>query len=212
MIFDLDGTLVRSTIDFTKLKLETIRILSEIGLQTTGLSEKMKTYEIMAWVQKQVKNSGTLSYEEVVRRVTDVWNSLELENVGRTVGVPGASSVLRQLRNRGFLTGVVTRGCHAYAVRALEIAGLLPYVNLIFGRDDTTNPKPDPEPLLRVISMFRAKPSEVVMVGDSIEDLECAKSAGVRFIGVPGGVFSRNKTSDMDICLVDLRELPRILE
>jgi phosphoglycolate phosphatase len=213
IVFDLDGTLVRSTVDFTRLKLETIRVLKELGLPTMDLSEKMKSYEIMARVQELVKNCRTsLSYEEIARRVTQVWDSVELENVNKTTMMPEAVLVLETLRERGFSIGIVTRGCHAYAVRALETTGLLPFVNLILGRDDTANPKPDPEPLLHAMSIFHAEPSEMVMVGDSSEDSKCAKSAGVRFIGVVGGTLNLDPARYVGACLVDLRDLPGLLE
>ena len=213
VIFDLDGTLVRSTVDFTRLKLETIRLLKELGLPTMDLSEKMKTYEIMARVRKHVENRGTyLSYDEIARRVTQVWDSVELENVNKTTIIPGALPVLKTLRNRWFSIGIVTRGCHMYAVRALETTSLLAFVDLILGRDDTANPKPDPEPLLYAMSIFNAKPSEVVMVGDSAEDSECAKLAGVRFIGVPGGTFSLDPAKRGGTYLVDLCDLPALLK
>ncbi|MEM2921658.1 MAG: HAD family hydrolase, partial [Candidatus Bathyarchaeia archaeon] len=167
IVFDLDGTLVRSTVDFVKLKLETIRLLNDLGFQTKNLSEKMKTYEIMEWVRKKAECRG-LDYQQITSKIAEVWNSIELKEVDKTEAMPGANAVLSELRNRGFLIGVVTRGCHIYAVRALEAAGLLRYVNIVLGRDDTCNPKPDPEPLLCAMSMFNAKPSEVVMVGDSM--------------------------------------------
>jgi len=213
VVFDLDGTLVRSTVDFIKLKLETIRLLNELGLLTTGLSEKMKTYEIMARVRKYVENHGaSLSYDDILRRVTHIWDSVELENVNKTTVMPCAVQVLERLRNRQFSIGIITRGCHVYAVRALETTALLPYVDIILGRDDTTNPKPDPEPLLCMMTIFGAKPSEVVMVGDSVEDSECARLAGVRFIGVQGGTFSLEATKHLRTYLVDLCDVPNLLE
>src|SRR4030042_395342 len=181
IIFGLDGTLVHSAVDFVRLKSETIRFLEELGLPIAGLSEKMKTYQIMSKVQEQTKTGGShLPYEEISRRVTQVWDSCELERVAETTIADKAREVLETLSGRGFSIGIVTRGCHAYAVRALETTGLLPFVDLILGSDDTANPKPDPEPLLYAMSILHAKRSEVVMVGDSAEDSECARRAGVR--------------------------------
>jgi HAD superfamily hydrolase (TIGR01549 family) len=213
IIFDLDGTLVRSAVNFVRLKSETIRVLKELGLPTTSLSEKMKTYQIMAKVQEHVKTGEThLPYEEIARRVTQVWDSCELERVTETTIMTGALEVLETLSGRGFSIGIVTRGCHAYAVRALETTGLIPFVDLILGRDDTANPKPDPEPLLYAMSVLRAKRSEVVMVGDSAEDSECARLAGVRFIGVKGGALSIDRRKPTEAGLVELQNLASLLE
>ncbi len=213
IIFDLDGTLVRSAVDFVRLKSETIRLLEEMGLPTAGLSEKMKTYQIMSKVQEQIKTGGNnLPYEEISRRVTQVWDSCELERVAETTIAAGAREVLETLSGRGFSIGIVTRGCHAYAVRALETTGLLQFVGLILGRDDTANPKPDPEPLLYAMSIFHAKRTEVVMVGDSAEDSECARLAGVRFIGVKGGALSIDSGKPTQADLVDLWNVVSLFE
>ena len=212
IIFDLDGTLVHSAVDFIKLKSETIRLLEELGFPTADLSEKMKTYQIMSKVQEKTGTGSHLPYEEISRRVTQVWDSCELERVAETTIAAGAREVLEILSERGFSIGIVTRGCHAYAVRALEITGLMPFVDLILGRDDTANPKPDPEPLLYTMSILHAKRSEVVMVGDSAEDSECARLAGVRFVGVMGETLSIDGRKPAQTGLVNLRNIVSLLE
>ena len=96
-MFDLDGTLIQSTVDFVKLKRETIRRLSELRVPTDGLSEKMKTYEIMAKV-RQLAASGMLdvSYPKIIVETTLVWNRVELEAVRNTKRIPGAERTLAQ--------------------------------------------------------------------------------------------------------------------
>ncbi len=212
IIFDLDGTLVHSAVDFTRLKSETIRLLGDLGLSIAGLSERMKTYQIMAKMEEQIKKGEScLPFEEISRQVTQLWDSCELERVAETTVAVGARKVLETLNERGFSIGIVTRGCHAYAVRALETTGLLQFVDLILGRDDTVNPKPDPEPLLYAMSILNVKRDEVVMVGDSVEDSECARLAGVRFIGVKGGAFSIDSRKS-EVGTVDLRSIVSIFE
>ncbi|MCJ7609136.1 HAD family hydrolase [Candidatus Bathyarchaeota archaeon] len=188
-MFDLDGTLIQSAVDFVKLKRETIRRLSELQVPTDELSEKMKTYEIMAKV-RQLTASGKLdlSYPEIVAETTLVWNRVELETVRNTERIPGAERALIQLRSKGMRIGVITRGCGDYAAKALRTTRLFSLVDIIIGRDDTVEAKPNPEPLLRAMSRLGVEAPETVMIGDSVDDAACAHKAGVAFIGVLTGL------------------------
>ncbi|OMJ22561.1 putative uncharacterized hydrolase [Smittium culicis] len=38
--------------------------------------------------------------------------------------------------------------------------------------------KPDPEPLLHIANSWNLKPEEIIMVGDSADDVECGLNAG----------------------------------
>jgi phosphoglycolate phosphatase len=188
-MFDLDGTLIQSAVDFVKLKRETIRRLSELQVPTDELSEKMKTYEIMAKV-RQLTASGKLdlSYPEIVAETTLIWNRVELETVRNTERIPGAERALIQLRSKDMRIGVITRGCGDYAAKALRTTRLFSLVDIIIGRDDTVEAKPNPEPLLRAMSRLGVEAPETVMIGDSVDDAACAHKAGVAFIGVLTGL------------------------
>jgi len=212
VIFDLDGTLVRSAIDFMKLKRETIQLLGELGVETKGLSEKMKTYEIMTQVREQAgRSEWRLPYAIISEKVAQIWNRIELESIDKTTLVPGADSVLRQLKDQCKSIGVVTRGCHTYAASALAKTGLLSFVDVIVGRDDTANPKPDPEPLIHAMAVLHSKESEVLMVGDSAEDAECAQLAGIPFVGVLSGI-SDQATLVRSGAVRVLDSIPRLLD
>ncbi|UCH37083.1 MAG: hypothetical protein JSV76_05185, partial [Candidatus Bathyarchaeota archaeon] len=47
ILFDLDGTLIHSTVNFVKLKKQTLYLLAREGLSSDFFSLEMKTYEIL---------------------------------------------------------------------------------------------------------------------------------------------------------------------
>jgi len=53
--------------------------------------------------------------------------------------------------------------------------------------------KPHPEGLYKVMKHFKAKPEEVLFVGDSIHDIECGKNAGVDTVLVAWTVMDLEK-------------------
>jgi len=214
-MFDLDGTLIKSAVDFIKLKRETLHRLFELGIGTEGLSEKMRTYEIMTRLKEyEAQGKLKLSYSTIVAEATSVWNRVELETVERTEKIPGADAALRMLKSRKIAVGVITRGCRAYATAALRVAQLLPYVDIIVGRDDTGEAKPNPEPLLRAMAVLGVKRRETIMVGDTVEDATCAQRAGVPFVGVLTGLSDRETLMRVGSVRVlgSIGELPILLE
>jgi phosphoglycolate phosphatase len=61
----------------------------------------------------------------------------------------------------------------------------------VLGDEDVALNKPDPEMLLTAIGKMALPGAEVIMVGDSLIDIEAAKNAGVRVFSVPSGATPR---------------------
>jgi phosphoglycolate phosphatase len=64
----------------------------------------------------------------------------------------------------------------------LEAFDLGRYFGIVMTALKVTNPKPHPEPLLKVLDHYRIAPGEALFVGDSEVDRQAAEAAGVPFI------------------------------
>lgn len=73
--------------------------------------------------------------------------------------------------------------CQCWSNRAKEIAplGFDKYFEHIILVEDTTEHKPAPAPMLEYLRRTGANPGNVVYVGDTVYDEQCATSAGVSF-------------------------------
>lgn len=60
--------------------------------------------------------------------------------------------------------------------------GLNGYFSFVMTADQVINPKPHPEPLLKVLEHFNLKPEEALFIGDGEVDMLAAQEAGVPFI------------------------------
>lgn len=67
------------------------------------------------------------------------------------------------------------------------------YFSVLMSGYDVDKPKPAPDLLLAVVKELGFKKSECVFVGDSIYDALSAKSAGLDFIGVLTGSYSKQR-------------------
>jgi len=212
VIFDLDGTLVHSAVDFKLLRKETITFLVSKGLTAEQFSTDMKTLEIMQLATDLFQKNGLPEHDILLinREVEELWNRVELRTVDKTTPIEGARETLVKLKERDIKIGIVTRGCREYAIEALKRTQLLELVDVIVGRGDTYQPKPSPDPLNKAIQMLNLTNDEVVMVGDNINDAQCAWSAKVRFMGVH---LEPTKDSLRDSrCRIVLTDLVKLFE
>jgi HAD superfamily hydrolase (TIGR01549 family) len=70
----------------------------------------------------------------------------------------------------------------------LEHFGLTEYFACVMTASQVINPKPHPEPLLKILEHFSIEPGEALFVGDSELDRKSSESAGVPFVAYKAGM------------------------
>lgn len=185
VVFDLDGTLIRSRINFDEMRMRVVEILVSSGAPAVELVKSRRVWEIVMGGEKMLGELGLPpeNLRLIMKRITEALNDIELEAVDSVEPTTHALETLEALRGQGLRIGVATRSCNAYATRSLELTGLAGYVDVLLARDDVLYPKPDARHLLQVVEALDASPGTVVFVGDTTTDLKTAEEAGVAFIG-----------------------------
>jgi phosphoglycolate phosphatase len=103
---------------------------------------------------------------------------------------PGVADVLAACRAAGLPLAVVTTKRVDVATHLLEARGIAPLFSAVIGGDSTPHHKPHPAPALAALGALGIEParaSEVAVVGDTTFDIEMARAAGCRAIGVAWG-------------------------
>ena len=126
----------------------------------------------------------------------------------RSFLLPGASEALTLLGERGKGRGLVTSGDRERVRGELQRFGLDGHFGAILCGQDVGNRKPHPEGLLRALDRMGVAPGEAAYVGDSPEDVEMARAAGVFSVGIPGGFPNREAlvASKPDLLTASLSE------
>lgn len=127
--------------------------------------------------------------------------------------IPGARRVLRHLHAR-YSLGLVTSGDCGRVVPQLRRLRLISTFSARVCQHGGLRPKPHPEPLLTALEQMAVAPRASVYVGDAPEDIQMARRAGVRAIGVLGSfpTARRLRSSRPEALLDSLLELPALLE
>ncbi len=126
--------------------------------------------------------------------------------------LPGARRVLGKLAGRRRL-GLVTSGDRDRVTRQLREFRLTRLFAARVCAGDVPERKPHPAPLLLALEKMRLAPEACIYVGDAPEDLQMARSAGVRAIGVlgPFPTEKRLRAAKPEFLLRSIEELPQLL-
>jgi HAD superfamily hydrolase (TIGR01509 family) len=154
VIFDLDGTLVDSALNFSA-------ICDEIGWpHGTALLEQLALLDD--------------AFER--DRVLQIICRHEMDGARQARWMPGAQQCLQQLLQANIPLALLTRNMRA--ATELTIARLQIPIQRVLTREDCAA-KPDPEGLLRFAAELQLPVDQMLYVGDYIYDLQTAANAGM---------------------------------
>ena len=110
--------------------------------------------------------------------------------------------LLKELKARGYLTGVITNGPSVLQNHKMDTSGLRPYCDIVVVSGDEGVHKPDPRLFEITAERLGVKPEECVYVGDHpVNDIQGALSAGMRAIRMNFGWF-KNKDLRPDVPVI----------
>ncbi len=94
---------------------------------------------------------------------------------------PGADLVIRQLKMKGYLVGLVSNTAYGEKLRTiLQNYGIRSYFDAMLFSDEFGIRKPRPEIFLAALEKLGAQPTQAVHVGDRVDlDVLGAKNAGM---------------------------------
>lgn len=121
----------------------------------------------------------------------------------------GAREVLAALRDRGYATGLVTNFDHPPHVKnLLRQHALEPLLDVVVISGEVGLKKPDPAIMELALESLGVPAAEAAFVGDSPEDVQAARGAGMATVGIAhDGDGSRLEDVAPDALVTSLREV-----
>ncbi len=187
ILFDLDGTLIDSTdailkcfdksfIEFGFSSPQQDSIKKLIGHPLDQMYRELGVDEEIVWDMVDC-------YKKHYRKVSTKMTTL----------LPNAKEAIEEASKFARL-GIVTTKTAEYSRILLEHMGIMHHFEVLIGREDVKHPKPHPEPIFTALDQMKIEDkSRVWMIGDTCLDLNSAKSAGVRSIGVLSGYGTKDE-------------------
>ena len=181
ILFDHDGTLVDTEPVWAAAK---VALAAEFGgtwteqdtLDCLGLS--------MKFTLDRLRERGVNLPDEEI-------NDLLVAKVHETLAqqpvefLPGVERFLVEVRDAQIPAAIVTNATTSVSRRTANAAPEGTF-SVVIGNDETTKPKPDPQPYLLAAARLDVDPTQCVALEDSPSGVRSATAAGMRVIVVPG--------------------------
>jgi phosphoglycolate phosphatase len=215
VVIDLDGTLLDTIAD---LAAAANLMRAEFGLPPLPL-QQVATYvgkgaEVLVHRALSGSMDGTIDAGSHARAHAAFLRHYAVENGRSAKPYPCVVEGLEAMRSKGLRLACVTNKPAAFTGPLLARSGLSRYFELIVSGDTVARKKPDPMPMLHVAQSFGVPASQVVAIGDSVNDALAARAAGMAVLAVPYGYNEGRdvRSLDTDGIVATLLEAARRIE
>ena len=111
-----------------------------------------------------------------------------------------------------YVLGVATSSNKDRASTILKNLGVSEFFSVVITADDIRKHKPDPAIFLEAAKKLKITPNESVVIEDSLNGIEAAKSGNIRTVGLVTKYLSVEALSEADLVIDSLEELSEKLK
>ncbi len=194
VLFDFDETLQDRTLAFKKY-MNTFFNDFFADLSEEEIIKRKNDMEVTG-------NGGYVNRKKWFNTLIDMWKwedapstAVLINHYNEKLGLNNvvfkeSEPLLKELKKRGYITGVITNGSSKLQHTKLEQSGLLPFCDILVVSGDLPFAKPNPEIFIYTAKQLGVKTCECVYVGDHpVNDIEGSISAGMKAIRMNWGWF-----------------------
>ncbi len=213
LAFDLDGTLVdsiqdlanaanamRENLGLTALPQTTLE--SYVGDGMSTLVHRALTEDMNQEADADLWQKGFTAFaQHYFQHIADYTRPYD-----------GVIDGLKLLKQQSFPLVVITNKSERFAIELLKKLDLLDYFSLVLGGDSLPEKKPLPTPLIHACEVLNIQANELIMIGDSKNDILAAKAAGAIAVGVNYGyanmvILGKNPETKPDLIISSITDL-----
>lgn len=200
VLIDLDGTLLDTAADLAEAA---NAMRADFGLpplpQATVASYVGKGADVLVHRALGGAMDARLDDTRLAAGRTAFMRHYAVSNGRHARDYPGVREGLAALRAMGLPLACVTNKPQAFADPLLERTGLRDAFALVLGGDALPKRKPDPLPMLHAARVLGAAPHQAVAIGDSVNDAQAARAAGMAVFAVPYGYNEGHDVATLDV-------------
>ncbi len=200
VLLDLDGTLVDTIPDIIQATnamrvqlglapLDDATITAYVGRGTEDLVRRVLAHDAPSPPSKAQFQQGLSLFKQNYHEV----------NGQQSVLFDGVLDGLQAFARAGVAMAVVTNKQTAFTLPLLQQIGLAGYFDAVVCGDTCAEKKPHPMPLLHACKLLGVAPELALMVGDSVNDAQAARAAGMAVVILPYGYNEGLDVRDLEV-------------
>ncbi len=218
LVFDLDGTLIDSAPDMTRVLNRTLSRAGRPSLTEAQVRTMVGDGSAML-VRQAFAATGAPLDEAALPPVLRDYLDAYFDDDQPSALYPGVADTLAALAARGVRLGLCTNKPERISRKLLDQLGLAPLFAAVAGGDTLPVKKPDGRHLTWVLDQLGAPVTassmapRAAMVGDNGNDVKAARAAGVPVVAMSYG-YPRMPVAELgaDLVLDHFADLPAALE
>lgn len=170
IVFDVDGTLIDTEYAVLTSLQQTI-----LQLQNKKIDIKELSFALGIPGEKTLEQLGVQN----TQLGNIIWNK-NFKNYFNSISVfDGIKNTILELKSKSLKLGIITSKNKEEFKNDFIPFDISKYFDYVICADDSIYHKPNPEPMNAYLEYTGAKKEDVLYIGDSIYDMECASAAGV---------------------------------
>lgn len=172
-VFDIDNTLINTTS-------AVLHSLQRALRDVTGIHREVGTLTpVLGIPGRDAFELLGIHAPEQRQKIYHLWETYEEEYQYTAYVYEGICPLLEYLDSKDAFLGIVTSKTYSQYCSGFQSLDLAAHFRTVVHADDTVRHKPDPEPLHEYMRRTGAWPEQILYIGDSTYDMQCAASAGV---------------------------------
>lgn len=186
ILFDLDGTLVHSAADILAAINYTLNHYSFAAIGYNDCLDYLGD-GINELIRRSIGNSSDKPidaqyFADIVAYYKEYYTA---HLADRTHLYPGVRVTLAELQT--FELAVISNKTYKFCIAILEKLHVAGYFRFIIGGDSLPTQKPDPGQIVYIMQKLNLKATEIIIVGDSENDIQAAHAIGAPVVAVTYG-------------------------
>ena len=172
IVFDIDGTLIDS--NYVSL----LSLQQAIKLYTGNtLDLQKRSFSIGLPASNVFKVLGITD----IKYVEGLWDECYQQYITKILPFPGIKEVLEILVQNKYTLGIITSKTRSEYQKEFELMQISKYFQYSICLDECISAKPSPEPLYTYMKQTKVLAENILYIGDTYADMQCAQSASVDF-------------------------------
>lgn len=217
VIFDKDGTLINNEQIFAPWTEKIVNKLSSISkfdkkllYRHLGYDNKNKRFtgnsiiakgtndDIRNAITNFMKTQQNMEYNNARRFVENNWCELTFDS-DNVIPFGNIPELFQKIKENNIKIAVCTSDDKEPTLKMLRILNVLHMIDKIVCGDDLISSKPSPEPIWEICKKLNILPSQTIMIGDTIFDIQAGINSRCKQVyGVLSGGYSSNHLQDAD--------------